>query len=101
VLPRKQGDHDGGHQLSSYDLPTPERGTEERLSREYFREVDYDQELLVTETDNLQQQLTDDQREVYNSFFELLERGSINNRNIIFLDAPGGTGKSFVINAIL
>jgi hypothetical protein len=88
----------GGHQLSSYDLPTPERGTEERLSREYFREVDYDQELLVTETDNLQQQLTDDQREVYNSFLELLEQGSINNCNIIFLDAPGGTGKSFVIN---
>jgi ATP-dependent DNA helicase PIF1 len=95
----------GGHQLSSYDLPVPERGTEERLSREYFREVDYDQGQLVTETDNLQQQLTNDQREVYNKFLELVEQGSITNgnrsSNMIFLDAPGGTGKSFVINTIL
>jgi hypothetical protein len=64
------------------------------LRREYFREVDYDQELLVTETDNLQQQLTDDQHEVYNSFLELLEQGSINNRNIIFLDALEGQARA-------
>jgi ATP-dependent DNA helicase PIF1 len=95
----------GGHQLSSYDLPAPERGTEERHSREYFREVDYDQDQLVAETDNLQQQLTDDQRQVYNEFLELVEQGCISNSNrgsnIIFLDASGGTGKSFVINIIL
>ena len=32
----------GGRHLSPYDLPTPERGTEDRLEREreYFREVD-------------------------------------------------------------
>ena len=42
---------------------------------------------------------------VYNAFLELVQKGSIINgnrsSNIIFLDAPGGTGKSFVINTIL
>uniref|UniRef100_UPI00358F223C ATP-dependent DNA helicase pif1-like n=1 Tax=Myxine glutinosa TaxID=7769 RepID=UPI00358F223C len=95
----------GGRHLSSYDLPTYERGTEDRLEREYFREVDYNQEQLAVQADDLQQQMTDDQRQVYNAVLELVQQGNINNgnksSNIIFLDAPGGTGKSFVINTIL
>uniref|UniRef100_UPI0035901195 uncharacterized protein n=1 Tax=Myxine glutinosa TaxID=7769 RepID=UPI0035901195 len=95
----------GGSVLSSYDFPIPQRGTDERLAREYFREVDYDQDQLTIQANDLHEQLTDDQRDVYNAVLQLVEQGSVNSgmrhSNIIFLDAPGGTGKSFVINAIL
>ena len=67
--------------------------------------MDYNQEQLAVQTDDLQQHLTDDQRQVYNAVLELVQQGSIINgnrsSNIIFLDAPGGTGKSFVINSML
>ena len=41
--------------------------------------------------------LTSDQREVYNSFCSMVDR----NGRHLFLDAPGGTGKTFSINLIL
>ena len=67
--------------------------------------MDYNQEQLAVQTDDLQQHLTDDQRQVYNAVLELVQQGSIINgnrsSNIIFLDAPGGTGKSFVVNMTL
>jgi len=95
----------GGGPLTSYDLPAPERGTEERLEREYFREVDYDHEQLAVEAQDLEQHLTDDQRAIYNAFLAMVQQGPIGegdrSSNIIFLDAPGGTGKSYVMNAIL
>ena len=66
--------------------------------------MDYNQEQLAVQADDLQQHLTDDQCQVYNAVLELVQQGSIINGNRssnIFLDAPGGTGKSFVINTIL
>ena len=78
---------------------------EREREREYFREVDNNQEQLAVQADDLQQHLTDDQHQVYNAVLELVQQGSIINdnrsSNIIFLDAPEGTGKSFVINTIL
>ena len=95
----------GSRDLSSYDLPTPQRGADEWLTREYFREVDYDKEELAVQARDLQEHLTADQRDVYNAVLQLVAQGITSNgmgsSNIIFLDAPGGTGKSFVINAIL
>ena len=42
--------------------------------------------------------LTSDQREVYDCFYSMIDgdKGAM-----LFLDAPGGTGKTFLINLIL
>jgi len=42
--------------------------------------------------------LTTDQQEVYDYFCSMIDR---NEGGILFLDAPGGTGKTFLINLIL
>ena len=94
----------GGQPLPVYGLPVPEKVTEDRLAREYHREVDYNHEELAIRTENLQDNLTNDQRQVYNAFLEMLEHDNDttnNNKNIMFLDAPGGTGKTYLINLIL
>ena len=88
----------GGRELSSYGLPQPQSVDVERLSHEYSREVNYsilEQEAYVQCNEPL---LTPDQRDVYNCFCSLIERGE---GGIVFLDAPGGTGKTFLLNLIL
>jgi len=42
--------------------------------------------------------LTTDQQQVYDYFCAMVDR---NEGGILFLDAPGGTGKTFLINLIL
>ena len=96
----------GGQPLPTYGLPEPEHGVDARLAREYQREVAYSTEELTIQAENLQEKLTEDQRQVYNSFLQLLQNENEENnnsqqRNLMFLDAPGGTGKTFVINLIL
>ena len=65
----------GGRELSSYGLPQPQSVDVERLSHEYSREVNYniqEQEAYVQCNEPL---LTPDQRDVYNCFCSLIERG--------------------------
>ena len=45
-----------------------------------------------------QQQLTDDQHSIYTKFMSLVDGGQ---GGILFVDAPGGTGKTFLMNLIL
>ena len=88
----------GGRELSSYGLPQPQAVNVERLSHEFSREVNYsiqEQEAYVQSNSPI---LTPDQRDVYNCFCSLIERGE---GCIVFLDAPGGTGKTFLLNLIL
>ena len=96
----------GGQSLPVYGLPCPERVAKDHHGREYHREVDYDHEELAIQAGYLQNSLTNDQRQVYNAFLEMLEQdndsnNNNNNNNIMFLDAPGGTGNTYLINLIL
>ena len=95
----------GGKELREYDLPAPVRETEARVSREMFMEINYDTEKLAEEAENLQEGLTSDQRMIYESVLKVAENGIIaendKTSNMIFLDAPGGTGKGYVINTVL
>ena len=88
-----------GQSLPVYGLPGPERVAKDHHAKEYHREVDYDQEDLVIQAGYLQDSLTNDQRQVCNCFFEMLEQDNDRN-NIMFLDAPG-LGKTYLINLIL
>nr|XP_018911732.1 PREDICTED: uncharacterized protein LOC109040297 [Bemisia tabaci] len=88
----------GGQPLSSYGLPSPQKSDDMGLNQEYLREISYDQnEMQNIVTENLIK-LTDEQRSLYD---EILL--SINNSSGVtfFLDAPGGTGKTFLINVLL
>jgi len=70
----------------------------DRLSNGYSSEINYsieEQEAYVHCNEPL---LTADQRDVYNYFCDLIER---EEGGIVFLDAPGGTGKTFLLNLIL
>ena len=88
----------GGRELSEYGLPHPQTVDNDRFARVYRREIDYDQ----AEQQGLVEQnvplLTVDQQQVYDCFCSIADS---DEGVILFLDAPGGTGKTFLINLIL
>ena len=88
----------GGRQLSEYGLPQPQTVDSDRLAREYRREVNYDLGEQQAYVDHNAALLTVDQREVYDCFCSMVDT---NEGGVLFLDAPGGTGKTFLINLIL
>ena len=67
----------------------------DRFARVYHREIDYDQGKQQAYVEHNVPLLTADQREVYDSFCSMIES---NEDGMLFLDAPGGTGKTFLIN---
>jgi len=87
-----------GKDLKQLGLPTPQRNLGDRLSREMLRETNYD----VNELDRYvlanEPLLVLDQKAAYNAILDRINRKA---GGIIFLDAPGGTGKTFVINLLL
>ena len=88
----------GGRELSEYGLPQPQTVDSDRFARVYHREIDYDQGEQQAYVEHNVPLLTADQREVYDSFCSMIES---NEGGMLFLDAPGGTGKTFLINLIL
>ena len=88
----------GGRQLSDYGLPQPEAVDSNRLAWDYQREIDYDRGEQQAYVEQHAALLTSDQREVYDYFCSMVDA---NQGGILFLDAPGGTGKTFLINLIL
>jgi len=85
----------GGRQLSEYGLPQPRAIDTNRFAREYRS---YDQRGQQAYVDCNAALLTVDQHDVYENFCSLVDR---NEGGVLFLDAPGGTGRIFLINLIL
>lgn len=85
----------GGHSLPQYGLPAP---TLEHINREYAAETNYDpgelSEILRTGVHSL----TVEQRTVYERVCHSVDNAM---GEILFLDAPGGTGKTFLTKIIL
>ena len=88
----------GGRELSEYGLPQPQAVDNDRFARVYRREIDYDQGEQQAYVEHNLPMLTADQREVYDCFCSMING---NEGGMLFLDAPGGTGKTFLINLIL
>ena len=88
----------GGRELSEYGLPQPQTVDNDRFARVYHREIDYDQGKQRAYVEYNVPMLTADQQEVYDCFCSMIDR---NEGGMLFLDAPGGTGKTFLINLIL
>ena len=88
----------GGRELSEYGLLRPQTVDNDRFARVYHREINYDQGEQRAYVERNLPLLTSDQREVYDSFCSMITG---NDGGMLFLDAPGGTGKTFLINIIL
>ena len=89
----------GGKALQDYGLPVPDRtaGTDTE-PREVLREKNYDIEALCKITTDGEPKLLPEQLTAYQTFLKAVQRGS---GGLFFLDAPGGTGKTFVTNLLL
>lgn len=77
---------------------TPVRTNEGAVNREILRETSYDTNEMQNIVSTNLPHLVDDQRLAFNAIIDAIDskRGGL-----FFLDAPGGTGKTFLINMIL
>lgn len=90
--------HIGGKSLDNYGLPIPNREVEVGLEKEVERELSYHTTELESYVGNNETKLTNEQEEVYqNILFDLTNE----NSSMLFLDAPGGTGKTYLIELLL
>ncbi|CAF2141007.1 unnamed protein product [Rotaria magnacalcarata] len=87
-----------GKDLKQLGLPTPQTTLGDRLTREILRETSYDLNDLNKYISRNEPLLLPNQRAAHNAILDRINR---NVGEIIFLDAPGGTGKTFVINLLL
>ncbi|CAI9715625.1 ATP-dependent DNA helicase pif1 [Octopus vulgaris] len=83
--------------LSEFHLPTPVHH-EAPLDVEYMSEKNYNVAELTETSTRDEPRLLHEQREIYN---EIIDSVRLNQGKLFFLNAPGGTGKTFVINLIL
>lgn len=88
----------GSKTLSQLGLPTPTRNNLIYDNREMLRETQYDKNTLKSYVEQNEKLLIDDQQYAYTTIMEQMSNG---DGGIIFLDAPGGTGKTFLLNLIL
>lgn len=82
-------------ELSDLGLTSPKRNRTILQDRDFIREKNYNKEELKQFLELNKSLMNDDQRSVY---IEIMRIISQNNGGIYFLDAPGGTGKTFLIN---
>ena len=89
----------GGKCLQEYDLPATDRSAGVGLQpKEVLRERAYDIQELQQFTAEKEKLLRPEQGRVYNTLLQAVQRES---GELFFLDAPGGTGKTFVTNLLM
>ena len=79
-------------------LFSPGPGRNNVVDLDVLREKQCDIDALQIYVKAQKRLLTNDQRLTYTSVIEHVQDG---NGGLIFLDAPGGTGKTFLLNLIL
>lgn len=84
--------------ICALGLPAPIRDQASVNDRDIVRETQYDVDSLREFVDDRRNILNDDQKIAYNTVMQSVTAG---NGGIAFLDAPGGTGKTFLLNLIL
>jgi len=88
-----------GKSLQHLGLPSPTRDLPtNQLCAEILRETNYSIEELMLHVSLNEPLLVPDQRAAYNAILHHIEE---NKGGIFFLDAPGGTGKTFILNLLL
>ncbi|CAG4968996.1 unnamed protein product [Parnassius apollo] len=89
-----------GKSIKDFGLPTPANTTNSDLtnSAEYTRETSYDQTRLLQNIAQDEPRLNIDQKKVFTALLSTIDN---NEGKLFFLDAPGGTEKTFLINLLL
>ena len=93
----------GGNKLHTYGLPEVVR-PDSWVGIEHQREEAHTHAGLSTLAEARREKMTPEQLDVYNEFLAVVDNftlGLHNDRNLMFLGAPGGTGKTFIINSLL
>ena len=89
----------GSNLLSTFGLPSPlQHDHETGITADYIRETSYDTAQLAVFINENEPRMLQDQKQAFNTIM-----ASVNHARgeLFFLDAPGGTGKTFLINLIL
>ena len=73
-------------------------GNDEDVNRDLLMETSYDKEQQKQAFETNYPLLNQDQKNAFDTFDAAIER---NQGGLFFLDAPGGTGKTFVFNTLL
>ena len=84
--------------LNELGLDNPERDRNNVVDIDVFREKQYNVTTLQIYVDAHTRLLTTDQKVAYDLVIENIRSG---NGGLLFLDAPGGTGKTFLLNLLL
>ena len=87
----------GGQALKDYGLPAPDR-SRQSMPVEIIREKSYDTDELIRYVAETENKLTPEQRRAYDA---ITGRSRAGNGGMFFIDSPGGTGKTFLINVVL
>jgi hypothetical protein len=88
----------GGNPLGSYGLPAPRRDSLHPLQTEMVRETSYSLDSFRKYVEENEPKLLNKQRAAYSL---LVDQVMHKVYGLYFLDAPGGTGKTFVLNLLL
>ncbi|XP_076041929.1 uncharacterized protein LOC143025805 [Oratosquilla oratoria] len=89
----------GGGLITTYGLPASRGG--EKTSNVIRREKSYNKEKLKKQVQSKQDLLNDKQRQVYDVVMYRVNNQQKYENNGIFVNAAGGTGKSFILNMLL
>ncbi|XP_059051905.1 uncharacterized protein LOC131846585 [Achroia grisella] len=87
-----------GSSLVKLGMPSPDRGVNDAFNRELERELQYDRYELKQSVQTNVPLLNTKQKEVYDTLMNAIDVGK---GGFFFLDAPGGTGKTFLMSLIL
>ena len=85
----------GGQKLANFSLPSPKRENDtldEDVTRELSYHVDKDDVL------ELEKKMLTEQKKAFDKVYDAVEHS---RGGLYFIDAPGGTGKTFLLNLLL
>lgn len=88
----------GGNGLQDFGMPAPERDSGMGLPQDILREMSYNIDDLAREVREKEAKLLEQQRAAYDTIVDSVKHSK---GGLFFLDAPGGTGKTFLINLLL
>ncbi|GFV33800.1 transposable element Tc1 transposase [Trichonephila clavipes] len=85
-----------GKKFSDFGMPTSPR--REELLTDFIKELSYNIALLDTQVSETEPRLLPEKKDIYN---KILQRVELGEGSLFFLDAPGSTGKTFLLNLLL
>jgi hypothetical protein len=87
-----------GKQLSHLGLPSANTSVEALIPAMLFKEKHYDKEKLENTITLKEPMLSPEQKLIYEEILRCIQN---KHGGIFFIDAPGGTGKTFLLNLLL